>query len=105
MVELLKQYDDAIKSIGDLLYKAGAIIYKYPAKAKLNGIVLDAITASGDILEQKRSGEVISISNDSTVEDFPIANLNGLIDSINKLEDDITKALSDTPKSIIRYSC
>ena len=101
MVELLKQYDDAIKSIGDLLYKAGAIIYKYPAKTKLNGIILDAITASGNILEQKRSGEVISISNDSTVEDFPIANLNGLIDSINKLEDDITKALSDTPVSIL----
>lgn len=101
MVELLKQYDDAIKSIGDLLYKAGAIIYKYPAKTKLNGVTLDAITASGNILEQKRSGEVISISNDSTVEDFPIANLNGLIDSINKLEDDITKALSDTPVSIL----
>lgn len=101
MVELLKQYDDAIKSIGDLLYKAGAIIYKYPVKSKLTGVTLDAITASGNILEQKRSGEVISISNDSTVEDFPIANLNGLIDSINKLEDDITKALSDTPVSIL----
>lgn len=101
MVELLKQYDDAVKSIGDLLYKAGAIIYKYPVKSKLTGVTLDAITASGNILEQKRSGEVISISNDSTVEDFPIANLNGLIDSINKLEDDITKALSDTPVSIL----
>ena len=101
MVELLKQYDDAIKSIGDLLYKAGAIIYKYPVKSKLTGVTLDAITASSNILEQKRSGEVISISNDSTVEDFPIANLNGLIDSINKLEDDITKALSDTPVSIL----
>ena len=101
MVELLKQYDDAVKSIGDLLYKAGAIIYKYPVKSKLTGVALDAITASGNILEQKRSGEVISISNDSTVEDFPIANLNGLIDSINKLEDDITKALSDTPVSIL----
>lgn len=101
MVELLKQYDDAIKSIGDLLYKAGAIIYKYPVKSKLTGVTLDAIAASGNILEQKRSGEVISISNDSTVEDFPIANLNGLIDSINKLEDDITKALSDTPVSIL----
>lgn len=101
MVELLKQYDDAIKSIGDLLYKAGAIIYKYPVKSKLTGVTLDAITASGNILEQKRSGEVISISNDSVIEDFPIANLNGLIDSINKLEDDITKALSDTPVSIL----
>lgn len=101
MVELLKQYDDAIKSIGDLLYKAGAIIYKYPVKSKLTGVALDAITASGNILEQKRSGEVISISNDSVIEDFPIANLNGLIDSINKLEDDITKALSDTPVSIL----
>lgn len=101
MVELLKQYDDAIKSIGDLLYKAGAIIYKYSVKSKLTGVTLDAITASSNILEQKRSGEVISISNDSTVEDFPIANLNGLIDSINKLEDDITKALSDTPVSIL----
>ena len=70
MVELLKQYDDAVKSIGDLLYKAGAIIYKYPVKSKLTGVALDAITASGNILEQKRSGEVISISNDSTVEDF-----------------------------------
>lgn len=101
MVELLKQYDDAVKSIGDLLYKAGAIIYKYPVKSKLTGVTLDAITASGNILEQKRSGEVISISNDSVIEDFPIANLNGLIDSINKLEDDITKALSDTPVSIL----
>ncbi|MEI0447182.1 hypothetical protein R4J03_08995 [Brachyspira intermedia] len=101
MVELLKQYDDAIKSIGDLLYKAGAIIYKYPAKAKLNGVTIDAITASKQILEQKRSGEVISISADSSIEDFPIANLSGLIESINKLEDDITKALNDTPASIL----
>ena len=101
MVELLKQYDDAIKSIGDLLYKAGAIIYKYPAKGKFTGVTVDAIEMSKNILKQKRSGEVISISNDSTVEDFPIANLNGLIDSINKLEDDITKALSDTPVSIL----
>ena len=101
MAALLNQYDDAIKSIGDLLYKAGAIIYKYPAKAKLNGVTIDAITASKQILEQKRSGEVISISSDSTIEDFPISNLNGLIDSINKLEDDITKALNDTPASIL----
>lgn len=101
MVELLQQYDNAIKSIGDLLYKAGAIIHKYPAKAKLNGISIDAITASKKILEQKRSGEVISISADSSIEDFPISNLTGLIDSINKLEDDITKALNDTPASIL----
>ena len=101
MAALLNQYDDAIKSIGDLLYKAGAIIYKYPAKAKLNGVTIDAITASKQILEQKRSGEVISISADSTIEDFPISNLSGLIESINKLEDDITKALNDTPASIL----
>ena len=101
MVELLKQYDDAIKSIGDLLYKAGAIIYKYPAKGKFNGVLVDAIEMSKQILEQKRSGEVISISADSSIEDFPIANLSGLIESINKLEDDITKALNDTPASIL----
>ena len=101
MAALLNQYDDAIKSIGDLLYKAGAIIYKYPAKGKFNGVLLDAIEISKTILEQKRSGEVISISADSSIEDFPIANLNGLIDSINKLEDDITKALNDTPASIL----
>lgn len=101
MVELLKQYDDAIKSIGDLLYKAGAIIYKYPAKGKFNGVLVDAIEMSKNILEQKRSGEVISISADSSIEDFPIANLSGLIESINKLEDDITKALNDTPASIL----
>ncbi|KLI56954.1 anti-CBASS protein Acb1 family protein [Brachyspira hyodysenteriae] len=101
MVALLNQYDDAIKSIGDLLYKAGAIIYKYPAKGKFNGVSVDAIEISKKILEQKRSGEVISISADSTIEDFPISNLNGLIESINKLEDDITKALNDTPASIL----
>ena len=101
MVKLLEQYDDAIKSIGDLLYKAGAIIYKYPAKGKFNGVLVDAIEMSKQILEQKRSGEVISISADSSIEDFPIANLSGLIESINKLEDDITKALNDTPASIL----
>ena len=101
MVKLLEQYDDAIKSIGDLLYKAGAIIYKYPAKGRFNGVSVDAIEMSKKILEQKRSGEVISISADSTIEDFPIANLNGLIESINKLQDDITKALNDTPASIL----
>lgn len=101
MVKLLEQYDDAIKSIGDLLYKAGAIIYKYPEKAKLNGVIIDAITAAKQILRQKRSGEVIAISSNSTIEDFPIANLNGLIESINKLQDDITKALNDTPASIL----
>ncbi|MEI0799610.1 hypothetical protein R4Q14_14965 [Brachyspira intermedia] len=42
-----------------------------------------------------------SISADSTIEDFPISNLSGLIESINKLEDDITKALNDTPASIL----
>ena len=101
MAALLNQYDDAIKSIGDLLYKAGAIIYKYPAKGKFNGVSVDAIEMSKKILEQKRSGEVISISADSTIEDFPISNLSGLIESINKLEDDITKALNDTPASIL----
>ena len=101
MVKLLEQYDDAIKSIGDLLYKAGAIIYKYPAKGKFNGVSVDAIEMSKKILEQKRSGEVISISADSSIEDFPINNLSGLIESINKLEDDITKALNDTPASIL----
>lgn len=101
MVKLLEQYDDAIKSIGDLLYKAGAIIYKYPAKGKFNGVSVDAIEMSKKILEQKRSGEVISISADSTIEDFPLNNLSGLIESINKLEDDITKALNDTPASIL----
>ena len=101
MVKLLEQYDDAIKSIGDLLYKAGAIIYKYPEKSKLNGVIIDAITAAKQILRQKRSGEVIAISSNSTIEDFPINNLSGLIESINKLEDDITKALNDTPASIL----
>ena len=101
MVKLLEQYDDAIKSIGDLLYKAGAIIYKYPEKAKLNGVIIDAITAAKQILRQKRSGEVIAISSNSSIEDFPINNLSGLIESINKLEDDITKALNDTPASIL----
>ena len=42
-----------------------------------------------------------SISADSSIEDFPISNLSGLIESINKLEDDITKALNDTPASIL----
>ncbi|ADG70819.1 hypothetical protein [Brachyspira murdochii] len=50
---------------------------------------------------RKRSGEVIAISSNSTIEDFPINNLSGLIESINKLEDDITKALNDTPASIL----
>ena len=101
MIDLLKEYDDAIKSIGDLLYKAGAIVYKYPAKSKLNGVFVEAQERSQIILQQKQSGEVISISADSSLEDFPISNLSGLIESINKLEDDITKALNDTPASIL----
>ena len=101
MIDLLKEYDDAIKSIGDLLYKAGAIVYKYPAKSKLNGVFVDAQERSQIILQQKQSGEVISISADSSLEDFPISNLSGLIEAINKLEDDITKALNDTPASIL----
>ena len=101
MIDLLKEYDDAIKSIGDLLYKAGAIVYKYPAKSKLNGVFADAQERSQIILQQKQSGEVISISADSSLEDFPISNLSGLIEAINKLEDDITKALNDTPASIL----
>lgn len=101
MIDLLKEYDDAIKSIGDLLYKAGAIVYKYPAKSKLNGVFVDAQERSQIILQQKQSGEVISISADSSLEDFPISNLSGLIEAVNKLEDDITKALNDTPASIL----
>lgn len=100
MIDLLKDYDASIEALDNLLYKAGAIIYKYPNQ-KFSGITLDAVKKSAEILEQKRNGAVISISEKCTVEDFPINNVNGLIESVNKLEDAITKALNDTPASLL----
>lgn len=101
MVDLLKDYDNAIEALDNLLYKAGAIIYKYPAKSKISGVLLNSIQASANILEQKKNGSVIAISNDSSIEDFPINNVSGLIDSLNKLENAITAALNDTPATIL----
>ena len=101
MIDLLKDYDQAIEALDNLLYKAGAIIYKYKAGGKFSGIQLDAIKRSSEILEQKRNGAVISIDNQCEIQDFPINNVNGLIESVNKLEDAITKALNDTPASLL----
>ena len=100
MIDLLKDYDASIEALDNLLYKAGAIIYKYPNQ-KFSGITLDAVKKSAEILEQKRNGAVIAITEKCTVEDFPINNVNGLIESVNKLEDAITKALNDTPASLL----
>lgn len=100
MIDLLKDYDASIEALDNLLYKAGAIIYKYPNQ-KFSGITLDAVKKSAEILEQKRNGGVIAITEKCTVEDFPINNVNGLIESVNKLEDAITKALNDTPASLL----
>lgn len=52
-------------------------------------------------MEQKANGAVISIQNDADINDFPLSNVNGLIEAVNKLEDAITKALNDTPASIL----
>ncbi len=101
MIDLLKDYDEAIEALDNLLYKAGAIIYKYKAGGKFSGIQLDAIKRSSEILEQKKNGAVISIDSQSEIQDFPINNVNGLIESVNKLEDAITKALNDTPASLL----
>lgn len=101
MIDLLKNYDQAIESLDNLLYKSGAIIYKYPAESRFSGIKLDAIKKSSYILEQKKTGNVIAIGQNSEIADFPINNVNGLIDAVNKLEDSITKALNDTPASLL----
>ena len=101
MIDLLKDYDEAIEALDNLLYKAGAIVYKYKAGGKFSGIQIDAIKRSAEILEQKKNGAVISIDSQCDIEDFPINNVNGLIESVNKLEDAITKALNDTPASLL----
>lgn len=99
--ELLISYDRALEDIDSLLYKAGAIVHKYPAGSKLGGVKLDAIQQSQKILQQKNNGSIISITNDSSLENFPINSLSGLIETINKLENSITVGINDTPASIL----
>ena len=101
MIDLLNDYDKAIQGLDALLYKSGCFIYQYPAKSKISGATFDAIKTSNYILEQKSNGSVISIQRDADIKDFPLSNINGLIDAVNKLEDAITKALNDTPASIL----
>jgi hypothetical protein len=101
MINLLKDYDKAIQGLDALLYKSGCFIYQYPAKSKISGATFDAIKTSNYILEQKSNGSVISIQRDADIKDFPLSNINGLIDAINKVEEAITKALNDTPASIL----
>lgn len=101
MINLLNDYDKAIEGLDALLYKSGCFIYKFPAKSKISGATYDAIKTSNHILEQKANGAVISIQNDADINDFPLSNVNGLIEAVNKLEDAITKALNDTPASIL----
>lgn len=43
----------------------------------------------------------MAVSNKSDLVDFPINNVSGLIQAIDKLEEAITKALNDTPASIL----
>ena len=101
MIDLLNDYDKAIEGLDALLYKSGCFIYKFPSKSKISGATYDAIKTSNHILEQKENGAVISIQNDADINDFPLSNVNGLIEAVNKLEDAITKALNDTPASIL----
>ena len=101
MIDLLNDYDKAIEGLDALLYKSGCFIYKFPSKSKISGATYDAIKTSNHILEQKANGAVISIQNDADINDFPLSNVNGLIEAVNKLEDAITKALNDTPASIL----
>lgn len=101
MIDLLKDYDKAIEGLDALLYKSGCFIYQFPSKSKISGATYDAIKTSNYILEQKSNGSVISIQKDADVKDFPLSNINGLIEAVNKLEDAITKALNDTPASIL----
>ncbi len=101
MIDLLEDYDKAIQGLDALLYKSGCFIYQFPSKSKISGATYDAIKTSNYILEQKSNGSVISIQKDADIKDFPLSNINGLIESVNKLEDAITKALNDTPASIL----
>ena len=101
MIDLLKDYDKAIQGLDALLYKSGCFIYQFPSKSKISGATYDAIKTSNYILEQKSNGSVISIQKDADIKDFPLSNINGLIEAVNKLEDAITKALNDTPASIL----
>lgn len=101
IIDLIDNYNQAIESVSYLLYKAGAIIHKYPPKSKLSGVSKDAVSYSQSILQQKENGSIISIPSDASLENFPIGNFTGLIDMINKLEDSITKGLNDTPVTIL----
>ena len=101
MIDLLEDYDKAIQGLDALLYKSGCFIYQFPSKSKISGATYDAIKTSNYILEQKSNGSVISIQKDADIKDFPLSNINGLIEAVNKLEDAITKALNDTPASIL----
>lgn len=101
MADLITDYDKAIQSLDALLYKAGVIIYSYNSGGKISGVKVDSIKASEQILNQKRAGSVLAVPTGNAIQDFPINNVLGIVEAINKLEDCITKALKDTPASIL----
>lgn len=101
MADLITDYDKAIQSLDALLYKAGVIIYSYNSGGKISGVKIDSIKASEQILNQKRAGSVLAVPTGNAIQDFPINNVLGIVEAINKLEDCITKALKDTPASIL----
>lgn len=101
MADLITDYDKAIQSLDALLYKAGVIIYSYNSGGKISGVKVDSIQASEQLLQQKRAGSIIAVPTGNNIQDFPINNVIGIVEAINKLEDCITKALKDTPASIL----
>lgn len=101
MVRLLDEYEEAIYCLSILLYKAGVITYKYEPNGKMAGVKIDAEMRSKEIIDQIRNGQVLAVSNKTDLVDFPINNVSGLIQAIDKLEEAITKALNDTPASIL----
>lgn len=101
MADLITDYDKAIQSLDALLYKAGVIIYAYASGGKISGVKIDSVKASEQILKQKTAGSILAVPTGNAVQDFPINNVVGIVEAINKLEDCITKALKDTPASIL----
>lgn len=101
ILDQIVNYEKGLYDIALILDKAAAIIYTYKKAEKINGVTVDAIRMSAQIVQQSRSGNVLAIPDGNVLENWACSEIKHIVDGLDKIEHAIIQGLNDTPAAIL----
>lgn len=101
MVGLIRSWNRCVISLERMATKAGSIVYKSRQGGVINSVVVSAARKSLDMMRQMQNDGAASIDRDDSIEFFNLTGVGEVDSIIDKMNQIILMALSDTPAAIL----